>query len=72
MLKIIMCDVLSQGLACGVAGELIAREAKNEASLAMLVKVPEYFSAHYSQIVLAGIKDASKILGHPLGYRVTV
>jgi hypothetical protein len=39
------------------------------------VKVPEYFFARYpveSQVVLAGIKDASKILGHLLGYRVTV
>jgi hypothetical protein len=35
MLKIIICHFLSQGLACGAngdTGELIAREAKNEAS----------------------------------------
>jgi hypothetical protein len=71
MLKIIMCHVLAQGLAYGAngyTGELIAGEAKKRGEPATLVKVPEYFFARYpveSQVVLAGIKDASEILGLP-------
>jgi short subunit dehydrogenase-like uncharacterized protein len=48
MLKIIMCQVLSQGLAYGAngyTGELIVREAKKRGEPATLVKVPEYLRA---------------------------